>query len=81
MLFSATTTRKTEDLIKLALKKEPIYIGLEDQNKDGAATVTGLEQVSIFPVILAQKPTCSRTHISSQYRGKWGLSLLGSTML
>ena len=45
MLFSATTTKKTEDLIKLALKKEPIYIGLEDQNKDGAATVKGLEQV------------------------------------
>lgn len=45
MLFSATTTKKTEDLIKLALKKEPIYIGLEDKNKDGAATVKGLEQV------------------------------------
>ena len=48
MLFSATTTKKTEDLVKLALKKEPIYIGLEDQNQDGAATVTGLEQVILF---------------------------------
>ncbi len=46
MLYSATSTKKTEDLIKVALKKEPIYIGLEDQNQDGAATVIGLEQVS-----------------------------------
>lgn len=44
MLFSATTTKKTEDLIKVALKKEPIYIGLEDRAADGAATVMGLEQ-------------------------------------
>ena len=48
MLFSATPTKKTDALIKLALKSEPIYIGLEDQNKDGAATVLGLEQVSLF---------------------------------
>ena len=27
MLFSATSSRKTEDLIKLALKKEPMYVG------------------------------------------------------
>jgi ATP-dependent RNA helicase DDX18/HAS1 len=45
MLYSATSTKKTEDLIKVALKKEPIYIGLEDQNQDGQATVMGLEQV------------------------------------
>merc|ERR1719356_1648415 len=44
MLFSATTTKKTEDLVKLALKKEPIYIGIEEKSKDGAATVSGLEQ-------------------------------------
>jgi len=52
MLFSATTTKKTEDLIKLALKKEPIYIGLEDQAQDGAATVSGLEQVKNEPYCL-----------------------------
>ena len=45
MLFSATTTKKTEDLVKLALKKEPIYVGLEDKTTENAATVTGLEQV------------------------------------
>ena len=44
MLFSATTTKKTEDLVKLALKKEPIYVGLEDKAADVMATVSGLEQ-------------------------------------
>merc|ERR1719445_1333050 len=44
MLFSATTTKKTEDLVKLALKKEPIYIGIEEKNKGDLATVEGLNQ-------------------------------------
>ena len=45
MLFSATATRKTEDLVKLALKKEPMSIGLDEkQHEDGLATVSGLEQ-------------------------------------
>ena len=44
MLFSATTTKKTEDLVKLALKKEPIYVGIEDKAAGTSATVTGLEQ-------------------------------------
>merc|ERR1719234_3103476 len=57
MLFSATTTKKTEDLVKVALKKEPIYIGIEEksqapcshkniseQDSNGMATVAGLEQ-------------------------------------
>eukprot|EP00092_Neocalanus_flemingeri_P015552 GFUD01016834.1.p1 GENE.GFUD01016834.1~~GFUD01016834.1.p1 ORF type:complete len:676 (+),score=223.79 GFUD01016834.1:58-2085(+) len=44
MLFSATTTKKTEDLVTLALKKEPIYIGIEEKNKGDMATVAGLEQ-------------------------------------
>ncbi|XP_063244275.1 probable ATP-dependent RNA helicase pitchoune [Bacillus rossius redtenbacheri] len=42
MLFSATSTAKTEALTKLALKKEPVYVGVDDQ-KD-KATVEGLEQ-------------------------------------
>merc|ERR1719320_1739123 len=33
MLFSATTTKKTEDLVAVALKKEPIYIGIEENKK------------------------------------------------
>merc|ERR1711936_255359 len=45
MLFSATATKKTEDLVKLALKKEPISIGLDEQvNVNSLATVSGLEQ-------------------------------------
>nr|XP_022920489.1 probable ATP-dependent RNA helicase pitchoune [Onthophagus taurus] len=42
MLFSATQTKKIEALTSLALKKEPIYIGVDDA-KDNA-TVSGLEQ-------------------------------------
>lgn len=42
MLFSATATKKVEEITKLALKKEPMYIGVDD-SKD-AATVEGLEQ-------------------------------------
>ncbi|GLV44307.1 pitchoune [Carabus blaptoides fortunei] len=42
MLFSATSTKKTEALTSLALKKEPIYVGVDD-TKD-TATVAGLEQ-------------------------------------
>ncbi|KAH9491547.1 ATP-dependent RNA helicase ddx18 [Bulinus truncatus] len=42
MLFSATPTRKTEDLARISLKKEPFYIGVDDKKQ--AATVEGLEQ-------------------------------------
>merc|ERR1712059_171017 len=45
MLYSATTTKKTEDLVAVALKKEPIYVGIEEKNVEGnMATVAGLEQ-------------------------------------
>lgn len=44
MLFSATQTRKVEDLARISLKKEPLYVGVDD-NKD-TATVEGLEQVN-----------------------------------
>lgn len=43
MLFSATQTRRVEDLARISLKKEPLYVGVDD-NKD-SATVDGLEQV------------------------------------
>lgn len=42
MLFSATQTDRIDALTKLALKKAPIYVGVDD-NKE-TATVTGLEQ-------------------------------------
>lgn len=42
MMFSATSTEKTEALLKLALKKEPIYVGVDDAKE--SATVEGLEQ-------------------------------------
>lgn len=47
MLFSATQTRKVEDLARISLKKEPLYVGVDD-NKD-SATVDGLEQVPSGP--------------------------------
>merc|ERR1712032_1073991 len=59
MLFSATTTKKTEDLVKVALKKEPIYIGIEEKSQDtnGMATVAGLEQG--YVVCPSDKPSSS----------------------
>lgn len=42
MLFSATQTDKIDALSKLALKKEPIYVGVDDHQD--TATVSGLEQ-------------------------------------
>jgi ATP-dependent RNA helicase DDX18/HAS1 len=44
MLFSATQTRRTEDLAKISLKKEPLYVGVDDASDQ--ATVEGLEQVN-----------------------------------
>ena len=45
MLFSATQTRKVEDLSRIALKKEPLYIGVNDDSDK--ATVEGLQQVRV----------------------------------
>lgn len=42
MLFSATQSNKTDSLMALALKKEPVYIGVDDEKEK--ATVEGLEQ-------------------------------------
>ncbi|XP_012271465.1 probable ATP-dependent RNA helicase pitchoune [Orussus abietinus] len=42
MLFSATQTKKTETITTLALKKEPVYVGVDDEKEQ--ATVDGLEQ-------------------------------------
>ena len=42
MLFSATQTRKLEDLARISLKKEPLYIGVDD--KKSTATADGIDQ-------------------------------------
>lgn len=42
LLFSATLTKKTDDLVRVALRKEPLYIGVEDN--DDKATVDSLKQ-------------------------------------
>lgn len=42
MLFSATQTRKIEDLARISLKKSPMYIGVDD--KKSTATADGIDQ-------------------------------------
>ncbi|XP_058125962.1 probable ATP-dependent RNA helicase pitchoune [Anopheles ziemanni] len=42
ILFSATQSSRMDELSKLALKAEPIYVGVDDNKAE--ATVTGLEQ-------------------------------------
>ena len=41
MLFSATQTRKVEDLARISLRKEPLYVGVDDKNE--VATADRLE--------------------------------------
>lgn len=50
MLFSATQTRRTDDLAKISLKKEPLYVGVDDSSEQ--ATVEGLEQVNENQLII-----------------------------
>ena len=59
MLFSATQTRKTEDLARISLKKEPIYVGVHDTRE--IATVGGLEQVNLD--IMISEVFCSNIKI------------------
>lgn len=44
-MFSATLSKKTKDLVSVALRKQPMYIGVDDN--DDKATVEGLKQVSL----------------------------------
>lgn len=46
MLFSATQTKKTESLTALAVKQEPVYVGVDDNKEQ--ATVDSLEQGYVF---------------------------------
>ncbi|GIY94096.1 ATP-dependent RNA helicase DDX18 [Caerostris extrusa] len=41
LLFSATLTKKTKDLVTVAMQKQPLYIGIQEEEK---ATVDGLKQ-------------------------------------
>ena len=43
ILFSATMTPKTNDLVQLAIRRTPVRIGIDEKNQD-EATVAGLEQ-------------------------------------
>ena len=49
ILFSATLTPKTDDLAKLSFKKDPLYVGIDDNKEE--ATVEGLQQVSYLKKI------------------------------
>jgi len=42
MLFSATQTKKVDDLVQMALHKEPVFVGVDDNSE--MATVEGLQQ-------------------------------------
>ncbi|XP_063901543.1 uncharacterized protein LOC135121167 [Zophobas morio] len=42
VLFSATQTRNVEDLARISLKKEPLYIGVDDDKEH--STASGIEQ-------------------------------------
>lgn len=48
MLFSATTSTKVEELVKVALRVDPVKIGVEEKQFGDNATVAGLEQVIEF---------------------------------
>ena len=49
MLFSATQTKKTEDLARISLKKRPVYVDVEEFEKH--STVSGLQQVMVTVVV------------------------------
>ena len=42
MLFSATQTKKVEDLARLSINSKPIFVGIDDNDEE--ATVSTLEQ-------------------------------------
>lgn len=49
MLFSATQSEKTEALTSLALKKEPVYVGVDDFKTE--ATVSGIQCLSDMGIV------------------------------
>ena len=53
-LFSATQTKKTQDLARISLRGAPVYVGVDD-HKD-ASTRKGLEQVIIQLFLYYKSP-------------------------
>jgi ATP-dependent RNA helicase DDX18/HAS1 len=75
-LFSATLSPKTDDLAKLSFKKEPIYIGIDD-NKD-EATVEGLEQG--YVIVPSEKRFLLLFSFLKKYRKKKVMVFFSSCM-
>ncbi len=50
LLFSATQTKKIQDLAKLSLKPDVKYVGVDDHS--AAATNAGLKQVRYCPYFM-----------------------------
>ncbi|GFY53252.1 ATP-dependent RNA helicase DDX18 [Trichonephila inaurata madagascariensis] len=46
LLFSATISKRTENLVLMAVRNQPLYVGVKDN--DEQATVAGLKQVQLF---------------------------------
>lgn len=76
MLFSATQTRKTEDLARLSLKKEPLYVGVHDEREN--ATVEGLKQVRQPWRLQPVSKNESASLLSCMFLGLCGVSIRAS---
>ena len=59
ILFSATQTKKVEDLARLSIQNTPVYAGVHDDS--AAATVEGLQQVFI------EKGACIFAYLTINY--------------
>lgn len=71
MLFSATQTRRVEDLARISLKKEPLYVGVDDDKEK--ATVDGLEQVFcwVLSLICQRDPLEGGLIVCAGFRATW----------
>ncbi|RQM22858.1 hypothetical protein B5M09_005028 [Aphanomyces astaci] len=65
MLFSATQTKKVEDLIKVSMQGTPVYVGVED-DANTEATVQTLEQGYVCPSI-QHDHVRTRTPVADMY--------------
>ncbi|CAO2636624.1 ATP-dependent RNA helicase DDX18 [Lemmus lemmus] len=74
MLFSATQTRKVEDLARISLKKEPLYVGVDDDKE--VATVDGLEFLLLFTFLKKNRKKKVMVFFSSCMSVKYHYELL-----